>query len=134
MSMRKLSIGSTLAAAALVGATLSIAPISSASAQTAWGWRHNHYALPYARAYYGPYRHRAYGGYGYRGGYGAYAGYGGYGAYGYASPNTYVNPNITQYVNAGVVSYPIYRVDHYKVDYANPYYVTNGGCGACGGW
>ena len=130
MSTRKLNIKSTLAAAALIGATLSIGPVSSASAQTAWGWRHAHYAHPYARSYYGPYRHRAYyGAYG-----GGYAGYGGYGAYGSPSPYAYVNSNVTQYVNAGVVSYPIYRVDHYKVDYANPYYVTNGGCGACGGW
>jgi hypothetical protein len=129
MSTRKLTIGSTLAAAALIGATLSIAPISSASAQA--GWRHNYYAHPYARSYYSPYRHRGYGAYA---AYGSYGGYGGYGAYGSPSPYAYVNPNVTQYVNAGVVSYPIYRVDHYKVDYANPYYVNNGGCGACGGW
>ena len=51
--------------------------------------------------------------------------------HGSPSPYAYVNPNVTQYVNAGVVSYPIYRVDHYKVDYANPDDVTNGGC-ACG--
>ena len=95
-----------------------------------YGHRYRRVGYGFGGGYYG-------GGYdgGYYGGYAAYGGgYGGYGAYGYASPYAYVNPNITQYVNAGVVSYPIYRVDHYKVDYANPYYVTNGGCGACGGW
>jgi hypothetical protein len=124
MSKRKLSIGSTIVAAALMGAALSIAPLSSAQA----GWRiHYHadtrtysrsYTRSYTDAYYHSHHHPSYGYYQpYR-----------------AQPYGYANPEITQYVNAGVVSYPIYRVDHYKVDYASPYYVTNGGCGACGGW
>jgi hypothetical protein len=124
MSTRKLSIGSTLAIAALVGATLSIAPLSSAQA----GWRTHYradtrtytrsYTHSHVDTYYHPHHHYSGGDY-----------------QPYRTPSYgYMNPDITRLVAAGVVSYPIYRVDHYKVDYASPYYVTNGGCDSCGGW
>jgi hypothetical protein len=38
-----------------------------------------------------------------------------------------VDPYFTQYVHAGYVAYPVYRVDHYKIDYAAPTYVYDGG-------
>lgn len=36
----------------------------------------------------------------------------------------------TSLTHAGAVSYPIYRIDHYKVDYVHPTYTYSGGC--CG--
>jgi hypothetical protein len=48
----------------------------------------------------------------------------------YARP-VQVNPYITGYSAAGVVAYPIYRVEHYRVDYANPVYQVHQYCGAC---
>ncbi len=83
MSKGKLSIG-TIAAAALMGAAFSVAPLNSAQA----GWWHHHH------------HHHHF---------------------------------MSRLVEAGSVSYPIYRVEHYTVDYSSPAY-TYTGCGSCGGW
>ncbi len=42
----------------------------------------------------------------------------------------HANPYFTQLVNAGVVSYPVYRIDHYKIDYTSPTYTYT----AAPGW
>ncbi|HYA80788.1 MAG TPA: hypothetical protein VED87_07660 [Methylocystis sp.] len=40
-------------------------------------------------------------------------------------------PVFTNLVDAGVVSYPVYRIDHYKIDYTAPTYTYTE---KCGGW
>jgi hypothetical protein len=92
-----------------------------AYAHRSWGARHHYpyhtYVSPYHYRSHAtswrPYpRHSAYG----------------YSGYGYARPHysvasgysASVSPYFTGYSHAGTVSYPVYRVDHYKVDYASP--------------
>jgi len=40
----------------------------------------------------------------------------------------HASPYFVRYVGVGHVSYPIYRIDHYKIDYASPTIVYEGGC------
>jgi hypothetical protein len=106
------------------------------------GYHHRHagfgFASPYGHRSFAPRRpypyHTYVSPYHYRAAYTSwrhyprYSGYGrGYG-YGYARPyhavaagySAAVSPYFTGYSHAGTVSYPVYRVDHYKVDYASP--------------
>ncbi|MBY6240602.1 hypothetical protein [Methylosinus sp. Sm6] len=97
-----------------------------------YGHRHHHFAPAYAHyrasrprpypyhTYVSPYRYHAYApayrqarafGFGYQPHYRSVAP-----SYS-AAP---ITPYFTGYSPAGTVSYPVYRVDHYKVDYANP--------------
>jgi hypothetical protein len=92
------------------------------------GWRpypYHTYASPYRSSYASPYR------YSYGAAYGAYSpsrhyhrhyGWGARAAYASAPayPATTVSPYFTSYSAAGTVSYPVYRVDHYMVDYSSP--------------
>lgn len=71
------------------------------------------YASPYGYSYasaYSPWRHHRHHGWGARPTYAA--------APVYSTPA--VSPYFTSYSAAGTVSYPVYRVDHYKVDYSSP--------------
>ena len=42
------------------------------------------------------------------------------------------SPVFTKQVETGVVTYPIYRIDHYKIDYTAPTFTYTEKC--CGGW
>ncbi len=112
MSTRKTSMGSKIAAAGLIGALLSVAPVSGVlAAPGGFGqpgvanvqapienvhWR-RHYCC-----HWGHHHHHH-----------------------YVSHNRYY----TGLSHAGTISYPIYRIDHYKVDYVHPTYTYTGCCG-----
>jgi hypothetical protein len=115
-------MGSKIAAAGMIGALLSVAPVSGAlAAPGGFGqpgvanvqapienvhWRHYccHYrpVVHYHCCHWGHHHHHHYA----------------------------RNPYYTGYTGAGTISYPIYRIDHYKIDYVHPTYTYTGGC--CG--
>jgi hypothetical protein len=121
MSTRKTSKGLKIAAAGLIGALLSVAPISGVlAAPGGFGqpgvanvqapienvhWRrHCCYHRPVVRHYCCGHHHHHYA----------------------------RNPYYTGLSHAGTITYPIYRIDHYKVDYVHPTYTYTGCCSS--GW